>query len=142
MSRNNNSTNIHNAAQRTAAPQYGEPPRKLVLIVEDELPIAEALGFIIEDMGHAVCIVGEGRAALAAIRQHHPDLVFTDLMMPVMTGPDLIAALRASGDTALPIILMSAMTPPAMQVPGATAIIGKPFSIQAIEALVHRFLDQ
>lgn len=88
MSRNNNSTNIHNAAQRTAAPQYGEPPRKLVLIVEDELPIAEALGFIIEDMGHAVCIVGEGRAALAAIRQHHPDLVFTDLMMPVMTGPD------------------------------------------------------
>jgi DNA-binding response OmpR family regulator len=142
MSRSNNSSMGHsNDDPNRAMPLIRTPVRKEVLIVEDEAPIAEALAYIIEDAGYAARIAVHGRAALVAIQERRPDLVFTDLMMPFMSGVELIATIRASGDTTLPIILMSAIARDEMRALGADAIIGKPFTVEAIEALLHRYLD-
>jgi CheY-like chemotaxis protein len=113
----------------------------MVLIVDDEEPIAQALAFIIEDAGYATRIAPHGRAALTAIREQPPDLVLTDLMMPQMTGAELIATLRADGHHDLPIVLLSAAGLDAMRDMGANAILPKPFELHDIEAMLTRFLS-
>jgi DNA-binding response OmpR family regulator len=113
---------------------------KTVLIVEDEEHIAEALAFIIEDAGYAVLIAHNGKEALGIITQAVPDLVISDLMMPQMSGAQLLEALRAQGKTTLPIVLMSAAGREHIPAVGADATLGKPFEIAEIDALLRRFL--
>jgi DNA-binding response OmpR family regulator len=113
---------------------------KTVLIVEDEEHIAEALAFIIEDAGYAVLIAHNGKEALGIITQAVPDLVISDLMMPQMSGAQLLEALRAQGKSTLPIVLMSAAGREHIPAVGADATLGKPFEIAEIDALLRRFL--
>lgn len=116
---------------------------KLVLIAEDEHPIADALTYIIADAGHRSITASQGREALEMARAEHPDLIFTDLMMPQMGGAELIRELRAdtaNGLANVPIVLMSAATGPASRVPGASAMLPKPFDIAQVDALLRRFL--
>lgn len=117
----------------------------LVLIVEDESPIAEALALIIEDAGYTVITAIHGREALALARAYHPELVFTDLMMPQLNGAELIAALRADAEAASetppPIVLMTAAGAAHTRGARADAVLRKPFDITEIEALLQRFLD-
>jgi CheY-like chemotaxis protein len=118
----------------------------LVLIVEDEPPIAEALALIIEDSGYTTIIAVHGREALELARACHPALVFTDLMMPQLNGTELIAALRADaeavGETPPPIVLMTAAGAAHTREARADAVLRKPFDITEIEALLRRFLDR
>lgn len=116
----------------------------VVLIAEDEEPIAQALSMIIEDYGYSALIAINGRQALELARAHHPALVITDLMMPLMSGAELIAALREDArrddHAPPPMVLMSAAgrnyTAPA----GADEVLAKPFDIRQIESLLDRFL--
>ena len=117
---------------------------KLVLIVEDEAPIAEALILIIEDAGYATIIAAHGKEALELAREFRPGLVITDLMMPHLNGTDLIAALhadaKATGTKPPPVVLMTAAGPARTRDAGADAVLRKPFDITEIEALLWRFL--
>jgi CheY-like chemotaxis protein len=114
------------------------------LIVEDEEPIAEALAFLVEDCGYTRLRAVHGAQALQVARQMHPRLVITDLMMPVMDGAELIAAIRADAATdhatPPPIILTTAGGFRRAQESGADVVVRKPFDIDEIEALLHRFL--
>ena len=112
----------------------------IVLLVEDEAHIAEALAFLIEDIGYDVRIVPNGKVALEAIGEDTPDLVITDLMMPQMTGVELLHALRADGHSTLPVVLMSAAGRSHVAGLGADAVLSKPFELAEVEALLRRFL--
>ena len=118
--------------------------RSLVLIVEDEAPIAEALALIIEDAGYTAISAAHGREALELVREWHPELVITDLMMPYLNGVDLIAALHAdaeaTGAAAPPVVLMTAVGPAHTRQAGADAVLRKPFDIVEVEHLLQRFL--
>lgn len=118
--------------------------RNLVLIVEDEAPIAEALTLIIEDAGYTAITAAHGKEALDLARGSRPRLVITDLMMPHLNGTDLIAALRAdakaTGTEPPPVVLMTAAGPARTRDSGADAVLRKPFDITEIEALLRRFL--
>jgi len=60
---------------------------KLILIVEDDLDVAESVAEVLESAGYCTAIAGNGREALDQLRQdHHPDLILLDMMMPVMDG--------------------------------------------------------
>ena len=122
-------------------PKQEERRVPVVLIVEDEVFIAEALAFMVEDAGYVVRLAPHGHAALAAILADRPDLVISDLMMPRMTGAELLQAVRAQGDTTLPIVLMSAAGRSHVANLGADAALGKPFELAEVEALLHRFLE-
>ncbi|HEY8324538.1 MAG: response regulator [Ktedonobacterales bacterium] len=115
----------------------------LILIAEDEEPIALALSFIVEDAGYKPLVAIHGKEALELARAHHPALIFTDLMMPKMMGRELIATLRreASRDHhRTPIILMTAGGSASIADIDADALLLKPFEVATVEALLERFL--
>lgn len=116
----------------------------LVLIVEDEEPIAGAIAYLVEDHGYIPLRAANGREALGLARARHPRLIITDLMMPVMDGAELITALRedafADGASATPIVLTTAGGFHRAEAVGADAVLRKPFDITDVEALLDRFL--
>ena len=116
----------------------------LVLIADDEAPIAETMALIVEDAGYMPLLAAHGRQALELARKWHPALIISDLMMPYLDGAALIAALRADaaadGQAVPPIVLTTAASHRRAQEAGADAILRKPFSLEELEALLHQFL--
>jgi CheY-like chemotaxis protein len=112
--------------------------RFAVLVVDDDPDIRETLREVIEAEGFEVETAANGRSALEAlIMGLRPSLIVLDLMMPSMSGWDVLHAIR--GDRALadiPIAVISASggrTPP----PGATHFLRKPIDLDALLDLVR-----
>ena len=122
----------------------GVAVRIVVLIAEDEPPIAEIVAEVVADLGCTPLVAPDGRRALALAREQHPALLVTDLMMPYLSGAELIAALRAdaaaAGTPAVPVILMTAAGPRAARAVGADAVLPKPFRLDDLEDLVRLLL--
>ena len=122
----------------------GAPASIPVLIADDEAAIAEIVATVVSEAGDAPRVAPNGRAALALARRDPPALVITDLMMPLLDGAGLIAALRAeaaaAGRAAPPVILLTAAGPGAARAAGADAVLAKPFDLAALEGLLGRFL--
>ncbi len=78
-----------------------------VLVVEDNAAEAEQFRLLLEGAGCEVLLAANGQEALGLLRNDVPDVVFTDLDMPVMNGLDLVRAARRD-HPALPIILLTA----------------------------------
>ena len=84
----------------------------LVLAEDDEFS-RDMLARRLTRNGYQVISVADGREALKAIRQNHPDVILMDLDMPVMDGRAAISALRADPRTFnIPIIVLTAHTSP------------------------------
>jgi DNA-binding response OmpR family regulator len=66
-----------------------------ILVVEDEIPAALALGAALEHEGYTVLRAADGEEGLKVALEKHPDLMLVDLKMPKMNGMDMIHALRA-----------------------------------------------
>ena len=79
-----------------------------VLIVDDDPSTRFVMRMILETAGHLVTEAEHGAAALARMGTHPPDIVTTDLMMPVLDGKELIERLRSQPTTAsIPIVVVS-----------------------------------
>jgi CheY-like chemotaxis protein len=102
-----------------------------VLVVDDESNMRFLLRMVFESEGFEVVEAHHGAAALERVKEEEPDLVVTDLMMPVMNGRELVERLRADAKTAgIPILVISANANP--EVAGADAALRKPFDIDAL----------
>jgi CheY-like chemotaxis protein len=116
-----------------------EPGAKMtILIVDDEPDVLFLLRLTLETAGYEVAEAAHGGEALNAIRASRPNLLVTDLMMPVMDGRELIRHLREEPETAdLPIMLLSANPDHSS---GADVVMRKPFNprdlTKAIDDLV------
>ena len=75
-----------------------------VLVVDDSPLQVRHLELLLDGAGHTVAAAEHGRAALEAVRCRRPDVVLTDMQMPVMDGLELVAALRAEFP-GLPVVL-------------------------------------
>ncbi len=85
------------------------PDVKTVLIVDDEPHILRSLGFVIHRAGYRVIEARSGREALRMIRQHHPDLVFLDIMMPELNGYEVCRRVKQEdGSNSTFIIMLTA----------------------------------
>jgi len=81
----------------------------LALIAEDDRDIRELVATKLTGAGYRVIAVGDGTAALNAIREQSPDIALLDVMMPGLSGLDVIGKLRTDERTAaVPVILLSA----------------------------------
>jgi CheY-like chemotaxis protein len=122
-----------------------EPQEVFVLVAEDEETIAETLAMIVEDSGYVALIAHDGRTALALARQHHPRLIITDLMMPFLSGAELVAAIHSDAATvgivAPPVVVVTAASLALADEVGADAVIAKPFDVRNIEAAIQRLLE-
>jgi PAS domain S-box-containing protein len=88
------------AGEEAAASGPGRRPTTIpraaqrVLVVEDSVPVAEIFAMILREMGHEVEVATSGEAALELIGGSQPQVVFSDISMPRMSGHDLARALR------------------------------------------------
>ena len=133
------------AGKDTVEKPQKEAGQVVVLIAEDEETIAETLAMIVEDAGYAPMVAHDGREALALAQQHRPDLIITDLMMPYLSGTDLIAAIRdeaaAKGFVPPPIMVVTAVSPARALEAQADAVVAKPFNVVTVETMMQRLLN-
>ena len=106
----------------------GGPDLSKILVVDDEPAQRFLLRRIFERAGHEVTDAGDGAAALQAVGESPPDLVVTDMMMPVMGGAELIRRLRCDPATAGIPILAASGDPHLAD--GADAVMAKPYAWQ------------
>ena len=85
-----------------------------VLVVDDHPDQCTMLGRLLRYAGHDATCVTDGPAALDALRERTPDLVLLDVMLPGLSGYDVLATLRSDARTrAVPVIMYSALSDPA-----------------------------
>ncbi|MFI1988635.1 response regulator [Actinoplanes sp. NPDC020271] len=118
----------------------------MIVVAEDHDDIRYVLKRSLERAGHRVVVAADGASALAAIREHRPDLVVTDVDMPQMTGLDLCRAIRADEDLRhIPILVASGSLMPGdsqASEAGASATLLKPFVPAQLLDLVAALLPQ
>ncbi|PHQ31224.1 hybrid sensor histidine kinase/response regulator transcription factor [Leeuwenhoekiella nanhaiensis] len=123
----------------------GDKERELVLLVEDNPDILKLLDDILSenyDLLHAE----NGEVGVEMAGKFVPDLIITDVMMPVKDGIDLCHELKSNAETShIPIIMLSAKTDTAVKVSGfkegADDYLTKPFEPELIKARVRNLLD-
>ncbi|GIE89851.1 response regulator [Actinoplanes regularis] len=111
-----------------------------ILVVDDEPDLRFVLHRIFTRAGHEVTEAGDGAAALAQVHRSSPDLVVTDIMMPVMGGVELIRRLRIDPVTAaIPILAVSGDWQLAVE---ADAALAKPYRFTEVLAMAERLLQE
>jgi CheY-like chemotaxis protein len=119
-----------------------------IMIVDDDPTTRFVLKLILEKEGHAIVEANDGEKALEMIRPDAlPDIVATDLRMPVLSGTELIQRLRSEPTTAaIPIIVVSSDPDAAKGLHAAglvDAIVGKPFDattfIECVRSVANRW---
>jgi len=111
--------------------------KKRILVVDDNPSMRDLLRLILEGNGYEVSEAPHGWSAMAQMEASLPDLVMTDMMMPVMDGEQLVRRLRSNSQTAcVPILVLSA-NPNAREIASkADAVLGKPFSRTSLLEMV------
>ena len=118
---------------------------KHVLLIEDEPNIIEAISFILSRDGWEVDTHSNGQTAIDAVRAKRPDLVILDVMLPGLSGYDILRGLREDEETAeLPVLMLTARGQTKdremAEKIGANRFMTKPFSnaevLEAVHALV------
>ena len=117
-----------------------------VLVVEDDRSIQMVLELVLTRMGKCeVILAGEGHLGLSMIKQHKPDLILLDLMLPGMDGFEICQKAKEDPDTQnIPIIFLTAQPQPtaisrAMSL-GAAAYMIKPFDPSTIIKQINEAL--
>lgn len=118
---------------------------KRILICEDEPHVVEGLKFLLRGADRTIETAPNGRIGLERVRRQRPDLLITDVMMPEMSGLELVSQLRSEEATRdLPIIILTAKGVAqegtlAQDVWGAM-LIGKPFDPKRLRQVVSEIL--
>jgi CheY-like chemotaxis protein len=112
----------------------------LVLVVDDDPDILEAICDILEVEGYRVARARHGGEALARVEAERPALILLDLMMPVMDGLTFAQTLRSRPAVAdVPIVVISADGNRLRAAPvGAVGYLAKPFDIDSLLGHVAR----
>lgn len=115
-----------------------------ILIAEDDELMLKTLELRLRKDGHEVISANDGRDALNKITQSHPDLVISDIMMPYVSGLEIVAYIQENfQEKKIPVIILSGMGQEdivleAFQL-GADDFITKPFSPSELSVRVKRF---
>jgi two-component system phosphate regulon response regulator PhoB len=132
------------SAQSSHPPAYASQPERLILIIEDDVPIAEVLALIVEDLGYTPVIATDGLTGLELARSKRPILIVTDLMLPKLSGQQLISQIRAEqaaqGKAVPPIVVVTSTGRSQARAAGGDAFILKPFELEHVEATLQRVL--
>src|SRR5438874_5120344 len=116
-----------------------------ILVVEDEEALTTLLRYNLDAEGYEVETVGRGDDADTRLKEHVPDLIVLDWMLPGLSGIELCRRLRARPDTrGLPIIMLTARGEESERVRGLTTgaddYVVKPFSVPELIARVSALL--
>jgi DNA-binding NtrC family response regulator len=119
-------------------------PRRLILIVEDDVDLAVTCERLLRRNGHAVVAVASRAAALAALGDAPPAVLVSDVRLPDGDGLDVVRA-AAAMQPSVPAVVMTGRASEAGLVAarnaGAMAYLPKPFTSESFARLVERALD-
>jgi two-component system, chemotaxis family, chemotaxis protein CheY len=112
-----------------------------VLVVDDDPSIRRMIIAALRREGYTFLEAPNGREALDLMRAEHPDVVVLDLMMPVLSGWDVLKERQTDPELSrIPVIVVSANRDPEVATAvnsGICAFLPKPFDISALSALVR-----
>ena len=121
------------------------PDRLRVLVAEDHEVNRELFRLLLQNLGHEVFLVENGREACETALETKPHLVFMDLQMPVMNGYEASAALRKKG-LACPIVAVTASALKGelerCQAAGMNGILTKPFNLETLDSVVRSYVPR
>jgi len=119
--------------------------RGRILIVEDDPDIVELVAYNLDEEGYETLSALDGQQGIASARQHRPDLIILDIMLPECDGFEVCRTLKADPATAqIPILILSAKSQETDKVVGlelgADDYVTKPFSPRELIARVRAIL--
>jgi len=117
-----------------------------ILVCEDEQIMLTALEFRLQKQGFSVDIAPDGKVALEKLAAEIPDLIILDLMMPFVSGLEIITHVRQKLKSSIPIIVISALEHDdtvleAFQ-SGATDFVTKPFKPVELVLRIRRIFQE
>jgi len=128
-----------------AAPGQPQPAIATILVVEDNADMRNYVSGVLQRMGHKILTARNGAEGFQVVQSHRPNLIITDLMMPMVSGLEMIGMVRQ--DEALrgtPIILLTAKADEDTRLEGAEkgadAYLSKPFNNRELVAEVRNLL--
>jgi two-component system, cell cycle sensor histidine kinase and response regulator CckA len=111
-----------------------------ILVVDDEEVVRSVVRDMLESEGYTILDTGDPQHALRLAREQPVHLLLSDVVMPLMKGPELAAKLLAVSPSTK-ILLMSAY-PMSEAAASGLAFLGKPFSVQSLNEKVRQVLQQ
>lgn len=115
-----------------------------ILIAEDDNIIRSALEYCLKKENHEVIISIDGHDALKKIENHTPDLIITDIMMPHISGLELIKLIKEKYNNQIKIIVLTSLGDEDVVLEsfslGADDFLTKPFNAEELNLRVQRFL--
>lgn len=115
-----------------------------ILVIEDELMMLKVIDFRLKKEGYSVITAQDGKTGLEAFQKEKPDLILTDIMMPYVSGLEIIDFVRNQAKSDVPIIILSAVGLEKTIVEafnlGADDFITKPFSPEELSIRVRKYL--
>jgi CheY-like chemotaxis protein len=117
-----------------------------ILVADDDPDILSIVSMSLETQGYTVHKASNGREAVDLARQHHPDLILMDMMMPVVSGYEAVAELKADAGTRDIVIVGLSAKAMATDMERATDVgidgyITKPFRIAQVLTVVESYLN-
>ena len=112
--------------------------RGRVLIADDEPHVRELLGDFLAGQGYEVATMATGERALDAVPTFRPDVILVDMVMPGLSGTDVLIALRQAGVT-VPVILISGN--PVIAGEAFFRVLRKPFNLRTMAEVVAAAVD-
>jgi signal transduction histidine kinase/DNA-binding response OmpR family regulator len=130
------------AVERALAPR--DPSGSTILVVDDEADVTSYLTSVLQARGYATIAAASGEEALALGAERRPDLIILDVMMPGMTGWEVLRRLRDSDLAGIPVIVLSARESPEDVAEGLAfgvrSYLGKTGGLERLLAEVHAVL--
>jgi adenylate cyclase len=126
-------------------PSSHRPNTSSILVVDDNRDLRDYVSRILRQEGYRVLLARNGQEGFQIAQERHPQLIVTDLMMPVVSGLDLIRRIRTSAELqGTPIILLTAKADEASRIEGtengADAYLSKPFNDRELLAETRNLL--
>ncbi|EPX61041.1 response regulator [Cystobacter fuscus DSM 2262] len=110
---------------------------KTILVVEDEFDVQQVVADVLKDEGYEVSVCGSGAEALRRLSESRPDVVLLDVMLPVLSGLQVLEVMRKTpGLDRVPVILMSEAIPRIAQ--SWQLFLKKPFRLEQLLDAVNR----
>lgn len=114
-----------------------------VLVAEDDMIMLKTIEVRLKKDGYEVITAQDGRDALGKFETEAPDMIITDIMMPYMSGLEIIGAVKGKAGKVTPIIVLSTMGQENVVLEafklGADDFITKPFSPKELSMRVQRY---
>jgi len=118
--------------------------KKKIVLAEDNSTLSLLLKFRLEKEGYDLLMATDGKEAVELIENDTPDLILTDIMMPFVSGLEVISHVRNKLNSEIPVIVFSSAGQEEMVLKafnlGANDFMGKPFSPNELVIRVKRLL--